>query len=172
VRFAAHDFSRTLMVMTSFLHESNDRRDASTVYEDASRAQPRVLVAEDHDDTRFLLRTLMEMRGFSVAEAVDGEQAIHVAVSERPDLILMNMTLPRLDGLDTTRRMRAVATLHDVPIVFLSSHAQPSMRALALDTGGTDYLIKPLDFGELDRVLKKHLGNKGTVKSEQSGEGF
>lgn len=154
------------MVMTSLLSEPNNHRDASTVYGQAPSAQPLVLVAEDHDDTRFLLRTLMEMRGFSVAEAEDGEQAIHVAVGRRPDLILMNMTLPLLGGLDATRRMRGIETLHGVPIVFLSSHAQPSMRALALDTGGNDYLIKPLDFGELDRVLKKHLGNNGPIKAK------
>ena len=153
------------MIMDSLLSKSNDRSDASTVYEQASSAQPLVLVVEDHDDTRFLLRTLMEMRGFNVAEAVDGEQAIHVAVRERPDLILMNMTLPLLDGLGATRRMRGIATLHDVPIVFLSAHAQPRMRSLALATGGTEYLTKPFDISELERILKKHLGSNGSLKA-------
>ena len=77
-----------------------------------------VLVAEDHEDTRCFLRTLLEMRGFEVAEARDGKEAIEVAERERPDLILMDASMPRLDGFSATRRLRESPTLGRLPIIF------------------------------------------------------
>src|ERR687884_500742 len=85
----------------------------------AGAAVPLVMVVEDHDDTRFMLRYLMESRGLRVAEAEDGEEAVRLAESLRPDLILMDMTLRRLDGLTATRRIRELAALQEVPIIFL-----------------------------------------------------
>src|SRR5215213_11295115 len=83
----------------------------------------KVLVAEDHDDTRLLLRTLLERRGLAVVEAADGVEACDVAEREHPDLILMDGGLPLLDGIAATRRLRGLATFSAVPIVFLSGHA-------------------------------------------------
>ncbi|MDQ3687080.1 MAG: response regulator [Acidobacteriota bacterium] len=117
-----------------------------------------VLVVEDHDDTRFMLGMLLKMRGFEVVEAGDGEEAIRVAERERPGLILMDATLPRLDGLAATRRIRRLASLEDVPIIFLSGHAEPAFRAVAFEAGCAEYLDKPIDFDQLDDVLERHLG--------------
>jgi DNA-binding response OmpR family regulator len=128
--------------------------------------KPLVLVVEDHDDTRFMLEYLLGMHGCQVVIAEDGEMAVRVAERTRPDLILMDATLPRLDGLAATRRIRELATLHDVPIVFLSSHAQPAFRAEALSTGGNDYIVKPFAIGQLETVLERHLGN--TWQSSQT----
>jgi DNA-binding response OmpR family regulator len=119
---------------------------------------PLVLVVEDHDDTRFMLEYLLGMRGFRVVVAEDGEMAVRVAEIEHPDLILMDATLPRLDGLAATRRIRETAALAYVPIVFLSGHAQASFRAVALETGGNDFLVKPFELDQLERVLERHLG--------------
>ena len=107
--------------------------------------RPLVLVVEDHEDTRSMLRTMLEMRGYRVAEAVDGEEGVRLARRERPRVVIMDATLPRLDGLAATRRMRADSALARVPVVFLSGHAQPDFRAEALDAGGTDFLVKPVD---------------------------
>lgn len=123
--------------------------------------KPLVLVVEDHDDTRLMLMYLLERRGCRVALAEDGETAVRVAEQTRPDLILMDAGLPRMDGLAAARRIRKTPALARVPIVFLSGHAQPSFRAVALETGGNDYLIKPFEVEQLERVLERHLG--GTV---------
>lgn len=117
----------------------------------------KVLVAEDHEDTRVLLRTLLERRGLAVVEAADGEEACDVAVRERPDLILMDGGLPRLDGISATRRMRGLASLSGVPIVFLSGHAGPSHQLAARDAGCDDYVVKPFDLARLDFILNRHL---------------
>lgn len=121
-------------------------------------ARPLVLVVEDHDDTRLMLRTMLENRGFLVAEAADGEEGVALAALERPSLVIMDATLPRLDGLAATRRIRSDSALEGVPVVFLSGHAQPDFRAAALDAGGTEFLVKPVVLAELASVIERHLG--------------
>ena len=124
-------------------------------------APPLVLIVEDHEDTRFMLRTILEMRGgVSVVEAENGELATALAESLHPDLILMDGTLPLLDGFAATRRIRERASGCGVPIVFLSGHAQPAFEAQAFAAGCTDYLVKPFAIGELQRVLERHLSQK------------
>lgn len=118
----------------------------------------RVLVVEDNPDIRSMLRTMLELRGYDVLEAEDGEQGVRVAEIERPGLILMDATLPRLDGLAATRRIRALAPLAGVPVVFLSGHAHPEFRNQALSCGGDDFLVKPVGLAELERVIKRYLG--------------
>ena len=125
--------------------------------EDEGAPRPLVLVVEDHEDTRVMLRTMLEMRGYSVAEAEDGEEGVRLARRERPRLILMDATLPRLDGLTATRRIRSDSALACVPVVFLSGHAHPDFRAAALDAGGTDFLLKPVALEDLASVLERHL---------------
>jgi CheY-like chemotaxis protein len=116
-----------------------------------------VLVVEDHEDTRLLLKTMLEMRGYRVVEAADGEEGVRVALRVRPQLIVMDATLPRLDGLAATRRIRADSSLEGVPVVFLSGHAWPDFRAAALDAGGTDFLVKPVSLEALASVLERRL---------------
>jgi len=122
---------------------------------------PLVLIVDDDEDTRFMLRTILEMRGgISVVEAENGEMATALAESMHPDLILMDGTLPVLDGFAATRRIRELASACDVPIVFLSGHAQPASEAQAFAAGCTDYLVKPFALGELERVLERHLSQR------------
>lgn len=120
-----------------------------------------MLVAEDHDDTRFLLRCLLGARGYEVAEATNGEEAVEAAERLRPLLILMDGSLPGLDGFAATRRMRQLSTLEGVPIVFLSGHAEPAAMEEARRAGCDDYLMKPLDMEKLDRVLKRFCDGDG-----------
>lgn len=136
---------------------TNNLKESSSANGQATEGVPLVLVVEDHEDTRFLLRYLIEMRGYRVAEAEDGLEAVNLAESMRPDLIVMDVTLPRLDGFSATRRIRELAILHDVPIIFLSGHIQPDMRSAALATGVNEYLIKPLRVADLERAVEKHL---------------
>ena len=123
-----------------------------------------MLVAEDHEDTRYLLRTLLERRGLSVVEAGDGFEAVDAAERERPDLILMDGGLPLLDGVAVTRRLRGLPGLKRVPIVFLSGHAGPQAQTAALDAGCDEYVVKPFDAARLDKVLKRHLHGQGGFK--------
>ncbi len=119
--------------------------------------KPLVLVVDDHEDTRFLLKTILDIRGAEVLEASDGEEAIEMAERERPDLVLMDAGLPRLDGLAATRRMRECASLCRVKIIFLSGQSQSAFRAVAFEAGCDDFLVKPFDLNQLDGVLDKHL---------------
>ncbi len=126
----------------------------------------KVLVAEDHDDTRHMLRTLLERRGLSVVEACNGLEAVDAAERESPDLILMDGSLPRLDGFGATRRLRALPALAAVPIVFLSGHAGPQAQTAAREAGCDGYVVKPFDIAQLDTILNRHLPGEGGVTEE------
>ena len=115
------------------------------------------LVVEDFEDSRFMMRKLLEMAGYRVVEATDGEQAVEVAVEERPALILMDLSLPRLDGLAATRKIRKQKGLGKVPIVAVSAHDSPESRQEALDAGCNEYVAKPIDFDQLNTLLKRFI---------------
>jgi DNA-binding response OmpR family regulator len=142
--------------MAALLADSR-RASAAKRKRDSGSLPPLVLVVEDHEDTRFLLKTMLERRGYRVSEAGDGEEGVRLARRERPRLVIMDATLPRLDGLAATRRIRSDSALEGVPVVFLSGHAQPDFRAAALDAGGTDFLVKPIALEDLASVLERHL---------------
>lgn len=123
----------------------------------SSSVTPLVLVIEDHEDTRLLLRTILEMRGIRVVEALNGAAGVKTAEEVHPDLILMDMTLPVLDGLAAVRLIREHKTLRQVPVVITSGDAYPQSRDTAFAAGCSDYLVKPIDFEQLDRILLKYL---------------
>ncbi len=114
---------------------------------------PRVLVAEDHEDTRVMLRMILERRGCRVYEAVDGLEAVETAERERPHLILMDGSLPRLDGLGATRRIRESALMQEMLIVALNGWGTPGFHSAALAAGCNFCLAKPIDLGRLKNLL-------------------
>jgi two-component system cell cycle response regulator DivK len=122
-------------------------------------AQPLVLVADDDPDTRLLFRTVLEIRGYCVTEAADGEEIVRAAESARPDLILMDGSLPRQSGFDAARQIRRFRHMDGVPIVFISGHAGGTFIALAREAGCDEYLVKPFDLAQLEDVLEKYCGN-------------
>jgi CheY-like chemotaxis protein len=124
----------------------------------APRPRPLVLVTDDHEDTRFLLSTILELSGCAVIEAVDGEEAVRLAESAGPDLILMDASLPRVDGIAATRRIRQMGQTGRVPIVFVSGRAEPAFSVVAREAGCDEYLVKPLDMKQLRGVIEKYLG--------------
>ena len=119
------------------------------------KALKTVLVVEDFEDNRFMMRRLLEMSGYRVVEAVNGEQAVEAAVRERPDLILMDLSLPKLDGLAATRRIRQQDGLGRVPIVAVSAHDTADFHADALAAGCNEYVTKPIDFDHLESLLRR-----------------
>jgi two-component system cell cycle response regulator DivK len=122
----------------------------------------RVLLVEDFEDSRFSLSKLLEIEGYEVLEAVDGAEAVNLALSAKPDLILMDLSLPIVDGLSATKQIREHESLsHDprtrVPIIALSAHDMTDFHGLARDAGCTDYVTKPIDFDALMTVMSKYL---------------
>lgn len=115
------------------------------------------MVVEDDADSRLMMKTLLEMKGYRIVEAGDGQQAIEVAERERPGMVIMDLQLPRLHGFALTRHFRQHAHLSDIPIVILSGHDPLYHRPLALAAGCNEYLNKPIDFDLLEKTLSRWL---------------
>jgi CheY-like chemotaxis protein len=113
-----------------------------------------VLVVDDFDDTRLLLRTWFERRGFRVVEAADGLQAISQAEMESPDLIIMDMQMPQLDGLSATRRIRSLKSLNAIPIIAVSAYGADQFRELALAAGCDEYVSTPFEPATLEGIVR------------------
>lgn len=119
---------------------------------------PRILVAEDNPVNLELIRQLLEEEGCELLAAADGEEAIRLALEHRPDLILMDLSLPRVDGWEATRRLRADPRTAAIPVVALTAHAIVGYRERALAAGCTDYLTKPVDEDALFAVIRRLTG--------------
>jgi two-component system, cell cycle response regulator DivK len=132
------------------LRQSADRN----LRKQGSAEKPKVLIVEDHDDTREMLRILIEMNGCKVMEACDGLEAVEVARREHPSLILMDGSLPLLDGLDATRLIREDPLLRGISIISLNGWGTPAYHEAALAAGCNDCLEKPIDFEKLESYLK------------------
>lgn len=115
---------------------------------------PLVLIVEDHADTREMLRILLNMIGCRVIEAENGEQAMSLAEKGHPDLILLDLKMPLLDGLTVTRLIRSHPVLNEVPIVLTTGLGTPQLHREASIAGCNDCLIKPLDFERLQEIIK------------------
>lgn len=112
-----------------------------------------ILVVEDYEDTSLAMRLALEDQGYRILEAADGEQAVRVAARERPDIILMDLQLPVLDGLAATERIRANPELRDVVVVAVTAHQEADYRARALSAGCNAFVTKPIDFEWLRDLL-------------------
>jgi CheY-like chemotaxis protein len=119
--------------------------------------KPSVLIADDSDDTRELLRFWLEAKRCRVVEATNGQEAVELTRGECPDLILMDMLMPVLDGMNATRRIREDAGGCDVHIVAMSSHPSREARADALAAGCGSFIAHPLDLGQLGDLLNRLL---------------
>lgn len=115
------------------------------------------LVVEDFEDSRFMMRRLLEMAGYEVHEASDGEQAVRIAVEVRPALILMDLSLPKMDGLAATRQIRHKKGLKHLPIIAVSAHDSAESRRDALAAGCDEYVTKPIDFDRLSELIERFL---------------
>jgi CheY-like chemotaxis protein len=126
---------------------------------------PVILVVDDFDDTRLLLRTWLERRGFRVCEAANGNQAVVEAQTKSPDLIIMDIEMPELDGLEATRRIRKVSRLADVPIVACSAYGAEQFRPLAMQAGCDDYVATPFEPAALERLIRTLVQQHGAPAS-------
>jgi CheY-like chemotaxis protein len=112
----------------------------------------KILLVEDNEMNRDMLSRRLLRKGFEVVMAIDGGQAVSMAESEHPDLILMDMSLPVIDGWEATRRVKAAEATAHIPVIALTAHAMSGDREKALDAGCDDYDTKPI---EMPRLLEK-----------------
>ena len=118
---------------------------------------PTVLVAEDSEDTRIMLKRALELKGYRVFEAEDGQQALDMARQYRPSLMVIDLNMPVLDGLETVKNFRKREREREgehVPIIAITAYDVYGMEEAALETGCNIYLSKPLDLEDLDRALR------------------
>ena len=116
----------------------------------------RVMVVEDHADIRMMMKILLETYGFEVVEASDGYEAVEKALEKTPDVILMDLAMPVLDGINSTRAMRQHRELADVPILAVTAYGD-FYRERAIEAGCTDVLQKPLDFESLRPLVSSYV---------------
>jgi CheY-like chemotaxis protein len=116
-----------------------------------------ILVADDFDDTRLLLKTWLEKKGFNIVEAENGNQAVSLAQQVRPDLIIMDMEMPELDGLAATRKIRSIRELDGIPVLAVSAYGAQQFRAEALEAGCSEYVSTPFEPDNLEQVINSFL---------------
>ena len=112
-----------------------------------------VLLVEDTEDNRFMMRRLLELDGYRVVEAMNGEEAVKLAKAECPQLILMDLSLPVIDGLAATRLIRKLPDCQRTPIIAVSAHDTADFQSEAILAGCNSYITKPINFNELETLI-------------------
>lgn len=118
---------------------------------------PRILIAEDDDEQRTALKLILKLNRYAVTEARDGREAIDTVCQERPDLVLMDLSLPVLDGLEVTRELRGRAEFQNLPIIFVTGYDQQETIDSIRACGGTDFISKPIEFDDLKKMIENCL---------------
>jgi CheY-like chemotaxis protein len=113
-----------------------------------------ILIVEDSDDARYFMRLALEQLGYLIVEAENGAVAVEIAQRERPDIILMDLSLPILDGIEATEKIRASDGLRGVPIIAVTAHQEIDFRAEAKAAGFDAYVTKPIDIDFLSDLIK------------------
>jgi DNA-binding response OmpR family regulator len=128
--------------------------------EAAPREQPIVLAADDDDDILALVAFRLERSGYTVIQAHDGEEALQLALESRPDLAVLDVMMPKLDGFELTRRLRAEEATSQMPIILLTARAQDADVAQGFEAGADDYIRKPFSPDELRARVQAILGRR------------
>jgi CheY-like chemotaxis protein len=137
------------------LSEINSTAGADLAQEDINMAK--ILLVEDNEMNWDMLSRRLRRRGYQVVVATDGRQGVEMALSEAPDLILMDMGLPVFDGWEATQQIKQTTNLHAIPIIALTSHAMTGDREKAIAVGCDDYDVKPIDFPRLLEKIQRLL---------------
>ena len=123
---------------------------------------PRILIVEDNEENRDSLKRRLERRGFEILIAVDGRAGIEAAVAEKPDLVLMDMNMPEIDGWEATRQIKAKPDLAGLPVIALTAHAMTGDRERAIEAGCVDYHTKPIEFPKLLSQIEAAMSPKAS----------
>jgi CheY-like chemotaxis protein len=121
---------------------------------------PKILLVEDNEMNRDMLSRRLQRKGYSIVMAHDGEQGLLLASSEHPDLILMDISLPKMDGWEVTRRLKSNPETRHIPLIALTAHALSTDRQKAFEIGCDDYDTKPVEFGRLSEKIEHLLVEK------------
>ena len=135
-------------------HATNDRAQGAR--------NPTILLVEDTEDNRQMMKKLLEMSGYQVLEATNGEEAVQVTSAESPKLILMDLSLPVIDGLAATRLIRNLPNGNDLPIIAVSAHDTADFHADALAAGCDAYITKPINYPELEEIVDRLMATQKT----------
>ncbi|MFA4918920.1 MAG: response regulator [Thermodesulfovibrionales bacterium] len=128
----------------------------------------KILIVEDNEDNRELAVKVLRNKGFETVTAVDGEEAIEKAVSEKPDLILLDISLPKLDGYEVAKRLKNMEEFKDIPIVAFTAHAMKGDREKVIVAGFEGYISKPINIREFPDQVKLYI--RGKRESVLGGE--
>lgn len=122
-----------------------------------NKGAKKILVVDDNRDGRELVVKVLKPRGYQIVEAIDGEEALEKVLSERPDLVLMDISIPKIDGYEVTRRLKADKDLREIPVIALTAHAMKGDREKALSAGCNGYIPKPINVHELPGQIEAFL---------------
>ncbi len=120
----------------------------------------KILVVDDNQDSRELVVKILKKVGYQMIEAVDGEEALEKAIAENPDLILMDISIPKIDGYEVTRRLKSQVKFKDTPVIALTAHAMKGDKEKAFDAGCDGYISKPINIHEFPEQIKSYLKDK------------
>jgi len=120
----------------------------------------KILIVEDNDDSRELVVKVLRNKGYITVEAVDGEDAIEKVVSEKPDLVLLDISIPKLDGYEVAKRLKSREDVKDIPIVAVTAHAMKGDREKVIAAGFEGYISKPVNVRELPEQVRSYLRGK------------
>jgi len=130
---------------------------------DLHNTMPKILLVEDNEMNRDMLSRRLQRKGYEVVLALDGQSGVESAQTEAPDLVLMDMSLPVLDGWEATRRLKASPATEHIPIIALTAHAMSSDREKALEAGCDDYDTKPVELARLLGKIETLLGGSEKI---------
>ena len=128
--------------------------------DEIKRPPKKILVVEDNQDSRELVVKILKNKGYQLIEAADGEEAIAKVYSEKPDLILLDISIPKLDGFEVTKRLKEQEDLKNIPIVALTAHAMKGDREKFISIGFEGYISKPINIHELPDQVRSYLKGK------------
>ncbi|MEW6570430.1 MAG: response regulator [Nitrospirota bacterium] len=129
--------------------------------EDTRKGPPRkILIVEDNQDSRELVVKILRNSGYVTVEAEDGEEALQKAMAEKPNLILMDISIPKIDGYEVTKRLKSLDEFSEIPIVALTAHAMKGDREKFIATGFEGYISKPINIRELPELIRAYLRGK------------
>jgi CheY-like chemotaxis protein len=152
--------SKTTPLDPSKVQHRNQKEESETKAQSSSL----VLVVDDSIDNLTAISLFLQQNGYQVATATNGEEAIHVAALVKPEIILMDLAMPGVDGLESTRQIRQNESLKDIPVIALTAFSTEGFRRAAHDTGFDGYLTKPIDFSRLHDLIGRLIGIARSAK--------
>ena len=149
------------MLLGEHLQGYNRRHEGNRFMEQERKVIPRkILIVEDNEDSRELVMKVLKNKGYQIIEAIDGEEALSKAQTEEPNLILMDISIPKIDGFEVTKKLKGMDEFKNIPIVALTAHAMKGDREKFISAGFEGYISKPIDVRELPGQVRNFLRGK------------